>query len=127
MNDYPGYSGMDKVYFYLGDSYFMMKQYDQAVPYFTKVVTDYSGRKLAKTATQTAGGDREAAKPRRDGHERSRRADPGGGSGRVFMRDRKGRIRGVCGLVCSRRSVLAAGQAAAAEPKIKIDRRRPEL
>ena len=52
MNGYPGYSGMDQVYFYLGDSYFMMRQYDQAVPFFTKVVSDFSGRKLAKTATQ---------------------------------------------------------------------------
>jgi outer membrane protein assembly factor BamD len=52
MNNYPSYSGMDKVYFYLGDSYFMMRRYDQALPFFTKVVSDYSGRKLAKTATQ---------------------------------------------------------------------------
>ncbi len=52
MNNYPSYSGMDQVYFYLGDSYFMIRQYDQALPFFTKVVTDYSGRKLAKTATQ---------------------------------------------------------------------------
>jgi outer membrane protein assembly factor BamD len=52
MNQYPGYSQMDQVYFYLGDSYFMIRQYDQAVPFFTKVVSDYSGRKLAKTATE---------------------------------------------------------------------------
>lgn len=52
MTNYPDFSGMDKVYFYLGDSYFMMRQYDQALPFFTKVVTDYSGRKLAKTATE---------------------------------------------------------------------------
>lgn len=52
MNQYPSYSGMDQVYFYLGDSYFMIRQYDQALPFFTKVVTDYSGRKVAKTATQ---------------------------------------------------------------------------
>ncbi|MGZ5554290.1 MAG: outer membrane protein assembly factor BamD [Candidatus Aminicenantales bacterium] len=52
MTNYPSFSGMDKVYFYLGDSYFMMRQYDQALPFFTKVVTDYSGRKLAKTATE---------------------------------------------------------------------------
>jgi outer membrane protein assembly factor BamD len=51
MNDYPGYSGMDQVYFYLGDSYFMIRRYDQAIPFFTKVVSDYSGRKVAKTAT----------------------------------------------------------------------------
>ena len=52
MNLYPAYSGMDKVYFYLGDSYFMTRQYDQAVPFLSKVVTDYSGRKLARTASQ---------------------------------------------------------------------------
>jgi outer membrane protein assembly factor BamD len=52
MNAYPNYTGMDQVYFYLGDSYFMTRQYDQALPFFTKVVTDYSGRKLAKTATE---------------------------------------------------------------------------
>jgi len=52
MNTYPAYSGMDKVYFYLGDSYFQMKQYDQASPFFSRVVTDYSGRKTAKTAGQ---------------------------------------------------------------------------
>jgi outer membrane protein assembly factor BamD len=52
MNQYPDFSRMDEVYFYLGDAYFMLKQYDQAVPFFSKVVSDYSGRKLAKTASQ---------------------------------------------------------------------------
>jgi outer membrane protein assembly factor BamD len=52
MNLYPNYTGMDEVYFYLGDSYFMLRQYDQASPFFSKVVGDYSGRKLAKTASQ---------------------------------------------------------------------------
>jgi outer membrane protein assembly factor BamD len=52
MNDYPDFSRMDEVYFYLGDAYFMLRQYDQAIPFFSKVVTDYSGRKLAKTAGQ---------------------------------------------------------------------------
>ena len=52
MNAYPNYTGLDQVYFYLGDCYFMTRQYDQAVPYFTKVVTDYPGRSLAKTATK---------------------------------------------------------------------------
>jgi len=52
MNTYPNFSGLDRVYFYLGDCYFMTKRYDQALPYFTKVVTDYPGRKLAETATQ---------------------------------------------------------------------------
>jgi len=55
MNTYPNYSRLDKVYFYLGDCYFMIRQYDQAIPFFTKVVTDYSGRELAKTAAKRLG------------------------------------------------------------------------
>lgn len=52
MSTYPEYSRLDEIYFYLGDSHFWMRQYDQAVPFFTKVVTDYPGKKLAKTATK---------------------------------------------------------------------------
>jgi outer membrane protein assembly factor BamD len=52
MSTYPDFSRMDSVYFYLGDCHFMMKQYDQARPFFTKVVTDYAQRPLAKTATK---------------------------------------------------------------------------
>ena len=52
MNSYPGYSRLDQVYFYIADCYFMTRQYDQALPYFTKVVTDFPGRSLAKTATK---------------------------------------------------------------------------
>jgi len=51
MTTYPNYTQLDSVYFYLGDCHFMLRQYDQAVPFFTKVVSDYPGRKLAKTAT----------------------------------------------------------------------------
>jgi len=51
MTTYPTYTGLDSVYFYLGDCHFMLRQYDQAVPFFSKVVSDYPGRKLAKTAT----------------------------------------------------------------------------
>jgi outer membrane protein assembly factor BamD len=52
MSTYPEFSRLDLIYFYLGDSYFMLRQYDQAVPYFTKVVTDYPGGKLAKAAAK---------------------------------------------------------------------------
>lgn len=52
MSTYPEYSRLDRIYFYLGDSHFMLRQYDQAVPYFTKVVTDYPGGKLAKAAAK---------------------------------------------------------------------------
>ena len=47
MSTYPEYSRLDEIYFYLGDCHFMMRQYDQAVPFFTKVVTDYPGKKIA--------------------------------------------------------------------------------
>lgn len=52
MNTYPDFSGLDRLYFYLGDCHFKLKGYDQAIPFFTKVVTDYPGRKLAKKATE---------------------------------------------------------------------------
>jgi outer membrane protein assembly factor BamD len=42
---------MDVVYFYLGESYFQSKAPDQAVPYFTKLVSDYPKSKLVKKAT----------------------------------------------------------------------------
>jgi outer membrane protein assembly factor BamD len=42
---------MDVVYFYLGESYFQSKVPDQAVPYFTKLVSDYPKSKLVKKAT----------------------------------------------------------------------------
>ena len=51
MTTYPNYSHMDVVYYYLGDSYFQSKQLDQAVPYFTKLVSDYPKSKLVKKAT----------------------------------------------------------------------------
>jgi len=52
MTTYPDYSRLDSIYFYLGDCHFMMKQYEQARPFFTKVVTDYAQKALAKAATK---------------------------------------------------------------------------
>jgi outer membrane protein assembly factor BamD len=52
MSTYPQYSRLDRIYFFLGDSHFMLRQYDQALPYFTKVVTDYPGGQLAKAAAK---------------------------------------------------------------------------
>jgi outer membrane protein assembly factor BamD len=52
MTTYPNYSHMDVVYFYLGESYFQTNALDQAVPYFTKLVSDYAKSKLVKKATQ---------------------------------------------------------------------------
>jgi outer membrane protein assembly factor BamD len=52
MTSYPDYSHLEMIYYYLGDCHFMMRQYEQAVPFFTKVITDYPGVALAKEATK---------------------------------------------------------------------------
>ncbi len=52
MTTYPNYSHMDVVYFYLGESYFEARARDQAVPYFTKLVSDYPKSSLIKKATE---------------------------------------------------------------------------
>ena len=50
MTSYPGYSKMDAVYFYLGDSYFLWNKADQSAPYFSKLITDYPKSEFAKKA-----------------------------------------------------------------------------
>ncbi len=52
MTSYPEYSHLEEVYYYLGDCHFMVRQYDQAIPFFTKVITDYPRAALAKSATK---------------------------------------------------------------------------
>lgn len=52
MTSYPDYSHLEEIYYYLGDCHFMMRLYDQAVPFFTKVITDYPAVALAKAATK---------------------------------------------------------------------------
>ena len=52
LTTYPNYGRMDQVYFYLGDSYFRWKKYDQAVPYLTKLVSDYAQSPFAKKAQE---------------------------------------------------------------------------
>jgi len=51
MTTYPNYSRMDTVYFYLGQTYYQLKAFDQAVPYFTKLISDYAKSPLVKKAT----------------------------------------------------------------------------
>ncbi len=50
MTDYPNFSKMDKVYFYLGDSYYRAKNFEESLPYFTKLISDFPKSKLAKKA-----------------------------------------------------------------------------
>ena len=50
LTNYPEYTGMDQVYYYLGDSYFLWQKADQGVPYFRKLITDYPKSKYAAKA-----------------------------------------------------------------------------
>jgi outer membrane protein assembly factor BamD len=50
LTTYPTYSGMDQVYFYLGASFLDWGKPDQAVPYLTKLTTDFPKSKLAPKA-----------------------------------------------------------------------------
>jgi outer membrane protein assembly factor BamD len=52
LTDYPGFTKMDVVFFYLGDSYFKWNKVDQSVPYFTKLVTDYPKSAFVKQAQE---------------------------------------------------------------------------
>lgn len=48
--NFPNFSRMDRVYFYLGDSFFRGQNYPNANSHFTKLVSDYPQSKLAKKA-----------------------------------------------------------------------------
>jgi outer membrane protein assembly factor BamD len=48
LTEYPSFSGMERVYYGLGIAYVGWKKSDQAVPYLTKLVTDFPKSKLAK-------------------------------------------------------------------------------
>ena len=52
MTSYPEYSHLEDIYYYLGESHFWIKMYDQAIPFFTKVITDYPRAALAKDAAK---------------------------------------------------------------------------
>jgi outer membrane protein assembly factor BamD len=50
LTTYPTFSGMDKVYFTLGASFQEWGKADQAIPYFTKLTTDFPKSPLAVKA-----------------------------------------------------------------------------
>jgi outer membrane protein assembly factor BamD len=52
LTEYIEFSQMDKVFFYIGDSYFKQNKTEESVPYFTKLITDYPESKLAKKAQE---------------------------------------------------------------------------
>ena len=49
---YPNYSEMDKVYYFLGDSYYKWNKVEESIPYFRKLITDFPQSKYAKKATE---------------------------------------------------------------------------
>jgi outer membrane protein assembly factor BamD len=50
LTNYPNFSKMDRVYFYLGDSYFRSRLVEVSFPYFTKLISDFPQSKFAKKA-----------------------------------------------------------------------------
>jgi outer membrane protein assembly factor BamD len=52
LTNYPSFSKMDLVYFFLADSYYRVNKTQEAVPFFTKLVTDYPKSSLAEKAQQ---------------------------------------------------------------------------
>lgn len=50
LTDYPSYSKMDEVYYYLADSYYKWRKVEESIPYFTKLVTDFPESKFSKKA-----------------------------------------------------------------------------
>jgi outer membrane protein assembly factor BamD len=52
LTTYPNYSHMEMVYFFLGDSHFLSRKLQEALPFFTKLVSDYPKSKYAKEATE---------------------------------------------------------------------------
>jgi outer membrane protein assembly factor BamD len=52
LTTYPSYSRMDEVYFFLADSYFRWGKSQEAVPFFTKLVSDFPKSKYARDASR---------------------------------------------------------------------------
>lgn len=50
LTEFPNYTKMDKVYYHLGDSYFRGKMFDESIPYFTKLISDYPESEYADDA-----------------------------------------------------------------------------
>ena len=50
LTNYPNYSKMDAVYFYLADTYFKWQRFDDSLPFFSKLISDYPKSKFVKNA-----------------------------------------------------------------------------
>ena len=52
LTEYPYFSKMDKVYYYLGDSYFRWNKFEEGTPFLRKLITDFPESKYTKRATK---------------------------------------------------------------------------
>ncbi|MFW6137294.1 MAG: outer membrane protein assembly factor BamD [Candidatus Aminicenantaceae bacterium] len=52
LTEYPNFSMMDEVYFYLADAYYQSGSTDQSVPYFRKLISDYPQSDHAEDARE---------------------------------------------------------------------------
>ncbi|MFC2167152.1 outer membrane protein assembly factor BamD [Acidobacteriota bacterium] len=52
LTEFPYFSKMDKVYYYLGDSYFRWNKFEEGTPFLRKLITDYPESKYIKRATK---------------------------------------------------------------------------
>jgi len=50
MDNYPGFSKFEKLYYYTGKSYAMMKDYNSAISFFQKIINSYPKSKFVKGA-----------------------------------------------------------------------------
>ena len=64
LTNYPFYTGMSDVYYYLGESNYQMAKADQSVPFFTKLVSDYPKSEFALKAEARLKEISEAPKPK---------------------------------------------------------------
>lgn len=52
LTEYPSYTKMDKVYYYLADSYYKSNLIEQCIPYYRKLISDYPESKFAAKAIE---------------------------------------------------------------------------
>lgn len=52
LSNYPIFSGLDEVFFFIGDSYYKMSQTEESIPYYTKLISDYPQSKFVKKAQE---------------------------------------------------------------------------
>lgn len=52
LSNYPSFSKLDEVFFFLGDSYYQSNQIEESIPFFTKLISDYPQSNFAEKAQE---------------------------------------------------------------------------